>query len=127
MADRGRVKFDKFVEIEFAIMRVSAGLVIDITRQGGWALGIDCRRRTADETPGLADNVTPKRGIQRGIVDPADQFRKLLCQIHAHPRSRTPRTADRRPNRSRIASNRSTINPIASPPLAFNHIPLNRL
>ena len=106
MAGRGRVEFDIFVEIELAIIRVSAGLIIEIAGQGGWALGIDCRRRAADETPGVADNATPPRGIQRGIVDLTDERRTPLCLIHGPPRRRTSRTGDRRHNRNRIAFNR---------------------
>src|ERR1700687_5106137 len=64
-------------------------MIIDSAGQGGWALGKDCRHRAADETPGLAEHTAPQRGIQRGIVDLADEFRKLLCLIHGHPRRRT--------------------------------------
>src|ERR1700681_3079771 len=61
---------------------------MDRDGHGGGALGIDGRRRAADETPGLADNVAPQRRSQRGIVDLADEFRELLCLIHGHLRRR---------------------------------------
>jgi hypothetical protein len=67
--------------------------MIDTAGQGGWAFGIDCRRRAADETPGLADHVRPQRVIKRCIIYLADEFRELLCLIHGHPWRRTPGSA----------------------------------
>jgi hypothetical protein len=72
---RGGIEFYIFIEIELSIIRVSAKLIMDTAAPGGWALGIDCRRRAADEVPGLADHVAPQRGINRCVVDLADEFR----------------------------------------------------
>ena len=84
------VEFYVFVEIELSVRtRYIAGVIIDCAGQGGWALGKDCRHRAADETPGLAEHAAPQRGIERCIIDLADEPRELLCLIHGHPRRRT--------------------------------------
>jgi hypothetical protein len=68
MGGRGGVEFYVFIEIELSIIRIGARLVIDAAGRGGWALGIDRRRRAADEMAGLADNVAPQRGIKRCVI-----------------------------------------------------------
>src|SRR5882757_2406986 len=67
--------------------------MIDMAYPGGRALGVDRRRRAADEAPGLAERVAPQRRIQRCVIDLADQFGQFLGLIHGYSQRRTPRPA----------------------------------
>jgi hypothetical protein len=72
--------------MELPKIRVSAGPGIGITVPGNRAPGKNCRRRAADETPGLADNFAPQRWIERRVIDLADELREILCLIRSHHR-----------------------------------------
>ena len=82
MAGRGGIELYVFFEIEIPIIRIDAGIVIDIAGSGDRALGKDRRRLTADKPSGLADDVMPQREVERGIIDLADKLEELRFVTH---------------------------------------------
>ena len=88
MAGRGGIELDVFFEIEIPIIRIDAGIVIDIPGSGDRALGKNRRRPAADKPFGLADDVTPQREVERGVIDLSDKLEELRFVTHG-PSSKT--------------------------------------
>jgi hypothetical protein len=81
MPDRGRIELYIFFEVELPIVGISAELVIDVPRPAGRVFGKQRCRRAANKLRGFAKDVAPLRGINRSIIDFADEPRELFCLI----------------------------------------------
>src|SRR6266849_10927389 len=94
MAGRGWVKFYVLVEVELLVTRGDAVSIGDAAGLAGGILGIERRRRAADEPCGFAEDIRPPRRVQGSIVDVSDQRRELLCLVHGNqPRCQHGRIA----------------------------------
>ena len=98
MAGRERVELCVFFDIELPELTADIALLeIHSSRLADGILGVERRRRAADEGAALAERRGPLRRIECRVVDVADQPRQLLIAFSHGTSSRlTPRSSARR-------------------------------
>ncbi len=84
MADRRRIEADIGLEIELLEMRIGAEIVDRIAVLAQRVLEEQRCRRPADECRRFLQHARPALGLQRGVVNPADQIGKRLDLLHSH-------------------------------------------
>ena len=80
---RAGVAFYIFVEVESLVVRIDAAIIIaNVRALPGRVLGIEHRRRAADEVAGVAEDVDPQGRVERRVVDVADERQDLFSLSH---------------------------------------------
>jgi hypothetical protein len=84
LTGRARVHLYVFVEVESAVMRVYAVVVVvGVTAFGGGVLPAKRRCLAADEALRLPKDIDPQCWIESRIVNVTDQCGEPLCLIHS--------------------------------------------
>ncbi len=89
---REGIEFPVRFRMHLHVLEVEADVMVDVDEFAHHVLGAKGARLTADELGDLGQRIGPERGIQRRIVDAADNAAQLI--VFAHVTFRTRRQPD---------------------------------
>jgi hypothetical protein len=93
MAGGGRVYLDVLVEVEPDIPPVLGPIVIeDVAALAGGVLGVEGGGGAADIAGDVAEGRGPQQGVERSVIDVADQVREHVRFLHKTPAPRCRHT-----------------------------------